>query len=72
MIPVLSSAALKALQEDCSNTSNMIIEKSMTLRAVHGAKITTKPDQLMAFLEREIYREEDEEDLAKSLAKDRI
>ena len=44
----------------------------MTLRAVHGAKITTKPDQLMAFLEREIYREEDEEDLAKSLAKDRI
>ena len=72
VIPVLSSAALKALQEDCSNTSNMIIEKSMTLRAVHGAKITTKPDQLMAFLEREIYREEDEEDLAKSLAKDRI
>ena len=76
VIPVLSSAALKALQEDCNrNTNNddaMIIEKSMTLRAVHGAKITTKPDQLMAFLEKEIYREEDEEDMAKSLAKDRI
>ena len=44
----------------------------MTLRAVHGAKITTKPDQLMAYLEKEIYRDEDDEDMAKSLAKDRI
>ena len=45
----------------------------MTLRAVHGAKITTKPDQLMAYLEKEIYRDDDEdEDMAKSLAKDRI
>lgn len=69
MIPVLSSAALKALQGEDVN----IVEKSMTLRAVHGAKITTKPDQLMAYLEKEIYRDDDDdEDMAKSLAKDRI
>ena len=49
-----------------------IVEKSMTLRAVHGAKITTKPDQLMAYLEKEIYRDDEDEDMAKSLAKDRI